>query len=147
MVHVHELLKTFHSLGCNDEALCYAACRVYIHLQEEKRMRDVRYHYAEHLNLIYLTANRESEANASDELFIPALATEEVDLAQLNRYRDGIVLPDGKKPGTIVLAICAPSSTVLLYRVTPGLKAVGEKLPSKGYTSRLHRAGENRIVK
>ncbi|XP_053674225.1 uncharacterized protein LOC128724525 [Anopheles nili] len=135
MAHLHDLLKTFLTLGCDDEAVCYGACRVYVHLLEEKRMHAVQYHYDEQLRLIYLTAKREPEAPV--ELIVPILATEELNLAQLKRYRDVIKLPSGEKPVDIVLAICDSSSTVLLYRASPGLKDIAKKLPSKGKLLRM----------
>lgn len=137
MLPVHEILKTFRSLGCNDEAHCYGACRAYVYLKEEKRMHDVQYSYAKELNIIYMTAKPESDANALCDVFIPVLATEGLNLVQLHRYRDTIVHPDGTRPRNIVLAICSPSSIVLLYRMTQGLKPIGGKLSSKGKSNRL----------
>ncbi|XP_050073100.1 uncharacterized protein LOC126561196 [Anopheles maculipalpis] len=130
MVHYHEILKTFASLGCKDEALCYAAARVYIHLKEEKRMTDVQYQYEKELQLLYFTARNDPEASIN--LFIPSATTRALNLVQLKRCREAIALPGGEKPTSIVLAICDPSSTVLLYRMTSGLKEIDQKLPSKG---------------
>ncbi|XP_058066100.1 uncharacterized protein LOC131215724 [Anopheles bellator] len=120
----YETLRTFNSLGCNDEALCYAAYRVYIHLKDEKKLNDVQYHYAPSLQLVYLTARRAPSAPA--ELYIPTLATEELALERLDHYRSL-----GEFEG-LILAICDPSSTVLLYRATAGLKDISGKLPSRG---------------
>uniref|UniRef100_A0A182KGG4 tRNA-splicing endonuclease subunit Sen15 domain-containing protein n=1 Tax=Anopheles christyi TaxID=43041 RepID=A0A182KGG4_9DIPT len=134
-IHFHEILKTFYTLGCEDEALCYGACRVYIYLKEEKHMHDVQYMYEKQLQLFYLTARKEPDALT--DLFVPALTTDAFNLVQLKRCREVITLPDGGKPESIVLAICDPSSTVLLYRMTPGLKEIGQKLPSKGKLLRM----------
>ena len=156
-------LKTFYTLGCEDDALCYGACRVYIHLQEglcglcveakrfrllstiadlfptvfvtEKHMHDVQYTYEKQLQLFYLTARKEPDGPI--DLFIPSLTTNALNLVQLKQCRETITLPDGQKPASIVLAICDGSSTVLLYRMTPGLKEIAQKLPSKGKLLRM----------
>nr|XP_040227066.2 uncharacterized protein LOC120952040 [Anopheles coluzzii] len=135
MVNFHEILKTFYTLGCEDDALCYGACRVYIHLQEEKHMHDVQYTYEKRLQLFYLTARKEPDGPS--DLFIPSLTTNALNLVQLKQCRETITLPDGQKPASIVLAICDGSSTVLLYRMTPGLKEIAQKLPSKGKLLRM----------
>uniref|UniRef100_A0A182RHS7 tRNA-splicing endonuclease subunit Sen15 domain-containing protein n=1 Tax=Anopheles funestus TaxID=62324 RepID=A0A182RHS7_ANOFN len=135
MDNFHEILKTFYSFDCKDEALCYAACRVYSFLREEKRMIDVRYQFKNELQLFYLIAKKELEA--AFNLFIPSVTTGQLNLVQLKYYRDTLKLPDGRKPEYIILAVCDPSSTVLLYRMTLGLKEIRQKLPSKGKLLRL----------
>ncbi|XP_052897359.1 uncharacterized protein LOC128304240 [Anopheles moucheti] len=136
MVNFHEILKSFDLLGCKDGTLCYAGYRVYSYLKEEKRMTDVQYHYECELQLLYLIAKKES--NAPFDLFIPSLTTGQLNIEQLKQYREAVTLPDGGKPESIVLSICDPSSTVLLYRMTTGLKEIGQKLPSKGKLLRLN---------
>uniref|UniRef100_A0A182WIL4 tRNA-splicing endonuclease subunit Sen15 domain-containing protein n=1 Tax=Anopheles minimus TaxID=112268 RepID=A0A182WIL4_9DIPT len=135
MLNYQEIAKGLHSLGCNDEARCYAACRCYVYLKEEKCMSDVHCQYQKELELLYLIARKEPEA--AYHLFIPSLTTDTLDLVRLKHYRDIITLPDGGKPDSVVLAICDPSSTVLLYRMTANLKEIGRKLPSKGKLLRL----------
>ncbi|XP_052873885.1 uncharacterized protein LOC128279208 [Anopheles cruzii] len=136
---LYQTLRTFNSLGCDDEALCYAAYRVYIHLKDEKKLNDVQYHYAPSLRLIYLTARRAASAPA--ELYIPTLATEELALELLDHYRSL-----GEFDG-LILAICDPSSTVLLYRATAGLKDISGKLPSRGQLLRQKQQQQQTEVK
>uniref|UniRef100_A0A182P3N6 tRNA-splicing endonuclease subunit Sen15 domain-containing protein n=1 Tax=Anopheles epiroticus TaxID=199890 RepID=A0A182P3N6_9DIPT len=113
-----------------------------MHLKEEKLMHDVRYAYQKQLQLFYITAKKDPESPV--DLFVPWLTTNALDVGQLKRCRENITLPDGGKPGSMVLAICDPSSTVLLYRMTPGLKDIGQKLPSKGKLLRQKPQGTSR---
>ncbi|XP_053664107.1 uncharacterized protein LOC128713274 [Anopheles marshallii] len=136
MVNFHEILKSFYSLGCKDGALCYAGYRVYCYLKAEKRMTNIQYRYDSELQLLYLIAKKEPDS--AFDLFIPSLTTGQLNVGQFKTYREAVTLPDGGKPESIILAICDPSSTVLLYRMTTGLKEIGQKLPSKGKLLRLN---------
>uniref|UniRef100_A0A182LV27 tRNA-splicing endonuclease subunit Sen15 domain-containing protein n=1 Tax=Anopheles culicifacies TaxID=139723 RepID=A0A182LV27_9DIPT len=101
----------------------------------KKCMSDVQCQYEKELQFLYLIAKKEPAA--AYDLFIPLLTTDELNLECLKHYRNVVTLPDGRKPESMVLAICDPSSTMLMYRMTPDLKEIGQKLPSKGKLLRL----------
>ncbi|XP_035792164.1 uncharacterized protein LOC118466668 [Anopheles albimanus] len=129
-------LHKLRALGCEDESLCFAAYRVFIYLQQEKGLTDVRYQYAADVRTLYLTAKR--EATAPPEIYLPVLSTVDLDLGQLDHFRTTIASTsrDGENDAvaaeSLILAICDPSSTVLLYRLTSGIKSISGKLPSRG---------------
>ncbi|XP_049542057.1 uncharacterized protein LOC125955152 [Anopheles darlingi] len=131
-----EQLQKIRALGCEDESLCFAAYRVFIYLQQEKGLIDVRYQYVDDLRTLYLTAKR--EATALPEIYLPVLSTVDLDLGQLDQIRNTIASSSGDvgdaavASESLILAICDPSSTVLLYRLTGGIKSINSKLPSRG---------------
>ncbi|XP_050096432.1 uncharacterized protein LOC126578166 [Anopheles aquasalis] len=134
-------LQKLRALGCEDESLCFAAYRVFIYLQQEKGLTDVRYQYAADLRTLYLSAKR--EATALSEIYLPVLSTADLDLGQLDHFRSTLIVPTSGNgedavvaADSLILAICDPSSTVLLYRLTSGIKSISGKLPSRGQLMR-----------
>ncbi|XP_055603836.1 uncharacterized protein LOC129752065 [Uranotaenia lowii] len=150
-----QLLREFYKLGCKDESLCAAACRTYIHLQKERKMRDVEYHYHADLDIIYLRARKPPDPVECTDTYIPVVASgtdKNLPLAALELWQNelGRVVPnsegenrgddDDKPRRCIVLAFCDTSSNVLLYRMTQGTKSLVQKPLSKNKQRKMKEA-------
>uniref|UniRef100_A0A8D8G7T3 (northern house mosquito) hypothetical protein n=1 Tax=Culex pipiens TaxID=7175 RepID=A0A8D8G7T3_CULPI len=120
-----KILNEIRQLGCTDEALCAATYRTYLHLCEDRSMWDVQYNYSSQLNTLYLTA-RKQQASPED-LYIPVPSFDSIHLERIEKLQAELVPPpDSNQNGSrcLVLAVCDPSSTVLLYRMSNAIKPV-----------------------
>ncbi|XP_055619590.1 uncharacterized protein LOC129764493 isoform X2 [Toxorhynchites rutilus septentrionalis] len=118
-------------LGRCSELEYSLAYRVYIHLCEERHLWDVQYRFSEALKKIYLKARKRKDS--PEEIYIPVLSSEDLPLATISRCQQELVLgtEDENAQRSIILAICDPGSSVLLYRMTNAMKALSSKPLSK----------------
>ncbi|XP_062710350.1 uncharacterized protein LOC109408743 [Aedes albopictus] len=126
-----KILKEIRQLGCENEAQCSAAYRLYIHLCEERHLWDVQYYYSKQLNLIYLTARKQQDS--SPEVYIPVPTFEGVSMTDIDRYQTELTTSGGSDGSatSVIIAFCDPSSSVLLYKLTNTVKPLEEKPLSK----------------
>ncbi|EAT47336.1 AAEL001556-PA [Aedes aegypti] len=131
---IFNILKEFRQLGCSDETRCSAAYRLYIHLCEKRHLWDVQYHYAKHLDIVYLTARKEQDSPA--DIYIPVPTFDDVTMGDIDRYQAELTDPTTTDNRTIIIAFCDPSSSVLLYKMTNTIKPMEDKPPSKNKLSK-----------
>uniref|UniRef100_A0A8D8NS31 (northern house mosquito) hypothetical protein n=1 Tax=Culex pipiens TaxID=7175 RepID=A0A8D8NS31_CULPI len=118
-------LNEIRQLGCTDEALCAATYRTYLHLCEDRSMWDVQYNFSSQLNTLYLTARKQQ--TSPEDVYIPVPSFDSIPLERIEKLQTELVPPpDSNQNGSrsLVLAVCDPSSTVLLYRMSNAIKPV-----------------------
>ncbi|XP_039444479.1 uncharacterized protein LOC120424429 [Culex pipiens pallens] len=120
-----KILNEIRQLGCTDEALCAATYRTYLHLCEDRSMWDVQYNYSSPLNTLYLKARKQQDS--PEDVYIPVPSFDSIPLERIEKLQAELVPPpDSNQNGSrcLVLAVCDPSSTVLLYRMSNAIKPV-----------------------
>ena len=113
-----EILKDINSLGCQDSKICVAAFKIYMELCEVRHLWDVKYSYSKELDIIYLTGRKSKDAK--EEIYIPAPSTNRIDFKKITNIQNHL-------DKSIILAIVDPSSSILYYRMTQGVKDISEK--------------------
>ncbi|XP_058833867.1 uncharacterized protein LOC131691470 [Topomyia yanbarensis] len=131
-----KILHEIRNLGCDNECLCAAAYRLYLHLCEDRYLWNVQYHYSQKLDLIYLTARKQKDS-PSEDVYIPVASFDELPMTSIERYQAELAHPDKNGNRCIVLAFCDPSSSVLLYRMTNAIVPLSDKPMSKNKLNKL----------
>ncbi|XP_038117687.1 uncharacterized protein LOC6031152 [Culex quinquefasciatus] len=126
-----KILNEIRQLGCTDEALCAVTYRTYLHLCEDRSMWDVQYNFSSQLNTLYLKARKQQDS--PEDVYIPVPSFDSIPLERIEKLQAELVSPpaeasepSGSQNGSrcLVLAVCDPSSTVLLYRMSNAIKPV-----------------------
>ncbi|XP_023292575.2 uncharacterized protein LOC111675927 [Lucilia cuprina] len=103
------VIDDFKKLGCNQQAHCAVACRIYLDLILDKKYSSVDKCYDNSLQLLFFKAE-----NIEKKKFIilPSLIVQELDLNIVNKLKRKEL-----NDGSFLLALCDTSSNILYYRL------------------------------
>ncbi|KAJ9574783.1 hypothetical protein L9F63_008047 [Diploptera punctata] len=118
---IHPVLQDMINLGCRNQFSVGIAYQVYMNLCEVQAMRDVKYLYNKELDMLYLTAVKQTDANSSknSEIFLPLSTVSEITPAWIKKVQD--TLCSDREDKGLTLAMKEHDSTVVFYRMTQGL--------------------------
>ncbi|XP_037827871.1 uncharacterized protein LOC119615910 [Lucilia sericata] len=103
------VINDFKELGCNQQAQCAVACRIYLDLISDKKYSSVDKCYDNTLQILFFKAENHDKKKF---IILPSLIAQELDLNIINKLNKKEL-----NDGSFLLALCDTSSNILYYRL------------------------------